>query len=216
MIIVIYTFWANTGGRMRYGWKVKDTYMWSSTTCNGKPQNGISKEIVCDVFYYCRLPEKGDMVCCDYCQECFHITCINSCMRDENDWFCSSCSDGLSAWCNHFHEYSFSITILYILFIARNFCTAHIMILNVKQFHVKFKGESNACLRMRPGIHLIHVLQAWLNGITWYLTKERQSIKQIIQIPENIHTNHLLAHSDILITTIVNKCYKNHAGIEAS
>ena len=66
-----------------------------------KPQNSISKEIVCHIFCYCRLPEKGEMVCCEHCQEWFHITCIDlsidSCMPDENDWFCSSCSDRLLA-----------------------------------------------------------------------------------------------------------------------
>ena len=34
-----------------------------------KPQSNISKEIVYDVFCYCRLPEKGEMVCCDHYQE---------------------------------------------------------------------------------------------------------------------------------------------------
>ena len=63
-----------------------------------KPQSNISKEIVCNVFCYCRLPEKGEMVYCDpHCQEWFHITCIDSCIPDENDWFCSSCSGRLSA-----------------------------------------------------------------------------------------------------------------------
>ena len=50
-----------------------------------KPQSNISKERVCDVFCYCRLPEKGEMVCCDHCQEWFHITCIDSCTPDAND-----------------------------------------------------------------------------------------------------------------------------------
>ena len=67
-----------------------------STKKRRMSQNSIRKEIVCDV--------KSEMVCYDHCQEWFHITCINSCMPDENDWYCDSISDELSAWFNRFYE----------------------------------------------------------------------------------------------------------------
>ena len=66
-----------------------------STKKRRMPQNSIRKETVCDV--------KSEMVCYDLCQEWFHITCINSCMPDENGWYCDSFSDELSACLNRFH-----------------------------------------------------------------------------------------------------------------
>ena len=44
------------------------------------------------------------------------------------------------------YKYSYCITLLYPVYSLSNFCTAHIVVLNVKQFHIRFKGESNVRL----------------------------------------------------------------------
>ena len=42
-------------------------------------QSDVSREIITErveVFCMCRLPEVGDMVCCDCCDEWFHYHCV--------------------------------------------------------------------------------------------------------------------------------------------
>ena len=44
-----------------------------------KPTNCVSKVEICLIFCHCRLPDNGDkMVCCDSCNEWFHVWCVDS------------------------------------------------------------------------------------------------------------------------------------------
>ena len=48
-----------------------------------------------EVFCSCQMPETwDDMVCCDSCEEWYHLRCINrrSIPNSEEQWFCSACS----------------------------------------------------------------------------------------------------------------------------
>lgn len=47
------------------------------------------------IFCSCRLPEKGQMICCDSCNEWFHQSCIETSIDnlDDDDWFCAKCSN---------------------------------------------------------------------------------------------------------------------------
>ena len=56
------------------------------------PQSDIRKEVICGIFCYCRLPERDKMVCCGKCQDWFHLTCVQTHIPDDIDWFCSSCN----------------------------------------------------------------------------------------------------------------------------
>ncbi len=44
------------------------------------------------VFCYCRCPDDGQkMVCCDRCEEWYHMTCIGTNLKKGVPWFCEKC-----------------------------------------------------------------------------------------------------------------------------
>ena len=56
-----------------------------------RPANRVTKLEMCLVYCYCRLPDNGEkMVCCDHCEEWYHMNCIDSPVS-EDAWFCDNC-----------------------------------------------------------------------------------------------------------------------------
>ena len=58
-----------------------------------RPASRVMKVEVCDVYCNCRLPDDGrKMVCCDNCQEWFHVDCVSTPdLTSNNNWFCGEC-----------------------------------------------------------------------------------------------------------------------------
>ena len=55
----------------------------------------ITKEVVCDIYCTCRLPEPDDgseMIQCDRCNEWYHVKCVDLDLKlTDDDWFCAKC-----------------------------------------------------------------------------------------------------------------------------
>ena len=62
--------------------------------CSRKPATTCIRKIVSFALYcVCKLPETGDMVCCDQCNDWYHYHCVG--IKEEGDlpeqWFCKLC-----------------------------------------------------------------------------------------------------------------------------
>ena len=59
-----------------------------------KVLSSVLKSETFNIYCSCRLTEKGDMICCDSCNEWFHQSCIHvdTSINIDNDWFCAKCS----------------------------------------------------------------------------------------------------------------------------
>ena len=59
-----------------------------------RPATRVSKVETCSIYCYCRLPDNGEkMVCCDNCEEWFHVRCINTKVSTnlQDCWYCNNC-----------------------------------------------------------------------------------------------------------------------------
>ena len=58
-------------------------------------QSDVRKSESVEVFCTCRLPEAGDMVCCDCCDDWFHQHCIiapsDVWEKEDSSWTCDKC-----------------------------------------------------------------------------------------------------------------------------
>ena len=54
----------------------------------------ITKEVVCDIYCTCRLPEPDDgseMILRDRCNEWYHVKCVYFDLKlTDDDWFCAN------------------------------------------------------------------------------------------------------------------------------
>lgn len=58
-----------------------------------KVKSRIVRTEVCAVYCLCRMPYSGScMVCCDSCDNWFHIKCVDYSCNDAESWFCSTCT----------------------------------------------------------------------------------------------------------------------------
>ena len=60
-----------------------------------RPANRVSREELCLIYCYCRLPDNGKtMFCCNGCAEWFHDECIDvsAAERTMDTWFCNNCT----------------------------------------------------------------------------------------------------------------------------
>ena len=54
----------------------------------------ITKEVVCNIYCTCQLPEPDDgskMIQCDGCNEWHHAKCVDFDWKCNDDWFCAKC-----------------------------------------------------------------------------------------------------------------------------
>ena len=61
-------------------------------TKHRRPADRVTKVENCLIYCYCRLPDTGEkMVCCDSCDEWFHISCacVDSVLTAT--WVCNNC-----------------------------------------------------------------------------------------------------------------------------
>ena len=63
-----------------------------------RPAKRVNKLELCVVYCYCRLPDNGEtMICCDKCEEWFHVQCITSVPTNALDgWLCNDCKPSKS------------------------------------------------------------------------------------------------------------------------
>ena len=52
------------------------------------------KQLIIETFFTCCLPEEGDMIQCDLCDNWYHLSCtdLSSCPQDDLEGICSSCA----------------------------------------------------------------------------------------------------------------------------